>query len=97
MIARDLDEKKQLYAELKIPEYWVIDVREKRVLAFRLGEMGKYQECDVLGALEGLQIALLNETLEQLTEREGVPRYAFLNKFPIYSRRKKEENQGFCH
>jgi Uma2 family endonuclease len=67
-IATDLDEKKQLYAALKIPEYWVIDVSGKRVLAFRLGEMGKYQECDVSGALEGLPIALLNETLGRLSE-----------------------------
>ena len=69
-IATDLDEKKQLYVALKIPEYWVIDVRGKRVLAFRLGEIGKYQECDVSGALEGLEIALLNETLGCLSERD---------------------------
>jgi Uma2 family endonuclease len=67
-IATDLDEKKQLYAGLNIAEYWVIDVRGKRILAFRLGEMGKYQECDVSGVLEGLPIALLNETLERLSE-----------------------------
>lgn len=34
-LATDLDEKKQLYADLQVPEYWVIDVQGKRVFAFR--------------------------------------------------------------
>ncbi|MGL5195327.1 MAG: Uma2 family endonuclease, partial [Chroococcales cyanobacterium] len=29
-LATDLDEKKQLYAALKIPEYWAIDIQGKR-------------------------------------------------------------------
>jgi Uma2 family endonuclease len=65
-IASDLDEKKTLYAALKIPEYWVIDVRGARVLAFRLQDNGKYQQCDTSVTLAGLPIALLGETLEQL-------------------------------
>ena len=44
-LASDLDEKKQIYAALAIPEYWVIDVVGRRVLAFRLREDGKYQQC----------------------------------------------------
>ena len=40
-LASDLDEKKQLYRTLAIPEYWVVDVKGKRVLAFRL-VAGKY-------------------------------------------------------
>jgi len=65
-LATDLDEKKQLYAALQIPEYWVIDVQGSRVLAFRLQDNGKYQQCEYSGALEGLSIALLEETLEKL-------------------------------
>jgi Uma2 family endonuclease len=41
-LATDLDEKKHLYAELGIPEYWVIDVRGRRILAFLLQEDGTY-------------------------------------------------------
>lgn len=67
-IATDLDEKKQLYAALNIPEYWVTDVRGKRVIAFRLQENGKYEECEYSVALEGLPIALLNETLQRLSQ-----------------------------
>lgn len=65
-LALDLDEKKQLYAALGIPEYWVIDIRGKRAIAFRLQDNGKYQEISTSVALNGLPIALLELTLEQL-------------------------------
>lgn len=67
-LATDLDEKKQIYAALAIPEYWVIDVRGLRVLAFRLQDDGRYQQCEYSVALEGLPIALLERTLEHLIE-----------------------------
>lgn len=65
-LATDLDEKKVLYAALEIPEYWVIDIRGKRVIAFRLQEDGKYKECEESVALSGLPISLLEQTLEKL-------------------------------
>lgn len=65
-LALDLDEKKQLYAALGIPEYWVIDIRGKRAIAFRLQDNGKYQEITTSVALNGLPIALIELTLEQL-------------------------------
>jgi Uma2 family endonuclease len=67
-LATDLDEKKQLYAELEIPEYWVVDIRGERVLAFRLQSNGKYQQCEYSVALGGLPISLLEQTLEQLSQ-----------------------------
>ena len=70
-LASDLDEKKQLYAELEIPEYWVVDITGKRVLAFRLQSDGKYQQCEYSVALEGLPISLLEQSLEQLTQGNG--------------------------
>ncbi|MCC3419512.1 MAG: Uma2 family endonuclease [Microcoleus sp. PH2017_29_MFU_D_A] len=70
-LTSDLDEKKRLYAALGIPEYWVVDINGVRVLAFRLQENGKYQECEFSVALEGLPIALLSETLKLLTEGNG--------------------------
>lgn len=65
-LATDLDEKKRLYASLGIPEYWVIDVRGRQVLAFQLQESGSYQTCDVSQALAGLPIALLEQAVERL-------------------------------
>ncbi|WP_310486775.1 Uma2 family endonuclease [Chamaesiphon sp. VAR_69_metabat_338] len=69
-LASDLDEKKQLYLTLEVPEYWVVDVRGKRVLAFRLVD-GKYQECIESVALIGLSIELLDRTLERMDDDNG--------------------------
>jgi Uma2 family endonuclease len=69
-LASDLDEKKQLCLTLEVPEYWVVDVRGKRVLAFRLVD-GKYQECIESVALAGLPIALLDRTLERMDDDNG--------------------------
>ena len=71
-LASDLDEKKQIYAALAIPEYWVIDVVGRRVLAFRLREDGKYQQCTESGALPGLPIDLLSQTLELLDTETNI-------------------------
>ena len=68
-LAIDLDEKKRLYADLGISEYWVIDVRAYRLFAFRLDEAGVYQQCEVSQVLPNLEIALLEKTLEQLTTK----------------------------
>jgi Uma2 family endonuclease len=67
-LASDLDEKKQLYAALGMPEYWVVDVKGQRVLAFRLDELGRYQEIAVSIALAGLPIDLITQTLAQLAQ-----------------------------
>jgi Uma2 family endonuclease len=69
-LAIDLDEKKQLYLALGIPEYWVIDVKGKQVLAFRLID-DKYQQCDRSTALTGLPIELLEQTLEKMDNDNG--------------------------
>lgn len=67
-LAIDLDEKKQLYAALKIPEYWVISVRARQVLMFILQDNGKYLESSQSKVLDGLGTDLLNQTLEQLEQ-----------------------------
>lgn len=61
-LANDLDEQKHLYAILEIPEYWVIDVRGKRVFAFVLEE-GQYKACSHSLALAQLPIEKLEQTL----------------------------------
>uniref|UniRef100_B8HK97 Putative restriction endonuclease domain-containing protein n=1 Tax=Cyanothece sp. (strain PCC 7425 / ATCC 29141) TaxID=395961 RepID=B8HK97_CYAP4 len=63
----DLDERKQLYASLGIPEYWVIDVKGLRLFAFGLTDRESYQEIAVSQVLTGLPIALIEQTLERLT------------------------------
>jgi len=69
-LAIDLDEKKQLYLALGIPEYWVIDVKGRQVLAFRLVD-GKYEQCSESVALAGLPIELLEQTLDRMDNENG--------------------------
>ena len=69
-LAIDLDEKKQLYLALGIPEYWVIDVKGKQVLAFRLID-SKYEQCSTSSALTGLPIELLEQTLDRMDNDNG--------------------------
>lgn len=71
-LASDLDEKKQLYAALLIPEYWVINVKGRQVLAFQLQADGKYQQINHSVALKNLPISLLEQTLEHLTEGTNI-------------------------
>ncbi len=78
-LATDLDEKKHLYAALEIPEYWVVDIKGRQVLAFRLQSDGKYQQIAVSVALEGLPISLLSEMLEQMSEGNNINAAVWLN------------------
>lgn len=78
-LTTDLDEKKHLYADLGIPEYWVIDVQGKRVFAFRLQQDGKYELCDTSVALAKLPISLLEQTLGQLIEGTNVSAASWFN------------------
>lgn len=71
-LATDLDEKKQLYAGMGIPEYWVVDIKGRRVLAFRLQENGRYQQVEVSVVLSGLPISLLSQMLEQMNEGNNI-------------------------
>lgn len=63
----DLDEQKQLYASLGIPEYWVVDTKGQRVFAFGLTEAGRYEPIETSTVLTELPIALLEQTLERLS------------------------------
>jgi len=62
----DLDEQKQLYASLDIPEYWVIDVKGLRLFAFGLTDMGVYEPIQISHVLTGLPLSLVEQALERL-------------------------------
>ena len=66
-LSLDLDRQKQLYASLAIPEYWVIDIKGRRLFAFGLTARGTYEPIQVSQVLTGLPIALVEQTLERLT------------------------------
>jgi Uma2 family endonuclease len=71
-LSTDLDRKKQLYLALEIPEYWVVNVRGKQVIAFRLID-GEYEECIESIALSGLPIQLLEQTIDRMDQNNGNP------------------------
>ncbi|MGB7417376.1 MAG: Uma2 family endonuclease, partial [Thermosynechococcaceae cyanobacterium] len=66
-LSLDLDEQKQLYASLGIPEYWVIDVKGMRLFAFGLTELGNYEPIEHSQVLPDLPISLVEQTLERLS------------------------------
>lgn len=68
-LSLDLDEQKQLYASLGVAEYWVVDVKGMRLFAFSLGADGVYETIETSQVLAGLPIALLEQTLEQLSTK----------------------------
>jgi Uma2 family endonuclease len=43
-VERDYDKKRRQYQRFKIPEYWIIDERERKVTLLRLDARGKYRE-----------------------------------------------------
>jgi len=47
-LSKDLDEKKRLYAEAGIPEYWVVNLRDMAVLVFRDPGSGTYRSERIL-------------------------------------------------
>lgn len=65
-LSLDLDEQKQLYTSLGIPEYWVVDVKASRLFAFGLSEAGKYEPITVSTVLAGISITLVEKSLERL-------------------------------
>jgi Uma2 family endonuclease len=71
-LATDLDEKKRLYAEMGVPEYWVIDVRGDRIFMFRLQVDQKYQEVQESTVLQGLPSSLLQQALAKLQQETNI-------------------------
>jgi Uma2 family endonuclease len=59
----DLGQKRLLYEDMEIPEYWVVDVENTRIVAFEIVKSGsrRITESQVL---PGLAISVLREALE---------------------------------
>ncbi|MEM9540297.1 MAG: Uma2 family endonuclease [Cyanobacteria bacterium P01_E01_bin.42] len=49
---RDLSTKKQLYAAANIPEYWIVDIKNRKLIVFRSPESGDYQQSIALSVSE---------------------------------------------
>ena len=71
-LASDLNEMKSLYAALGIPEYWIINAKDYKVLAFQLQPNGQYQPIETSTVLSRLPISLLEQALNRLTEETNI-------------------------
>ncbi|BAZ51383.1 hypothetical protein NIES4103_40320 [Nostoc sp. NIES-4103] len=63
-LADDKGEKRLLYEDLGVAEYWIVDVQNVQVIAFAV-ENGGSRRINQSQVLSGLVISLLNEALRQ--------------------------------
>ncbi len=64
-LADDIGQKRLLYEDLRVAEYWVVDVQNIRVIAFAILVDGGSQRITQSQALPGLAISLLEEALRR--------------------------------
>jgi Uma2 family endonuclease len=46
----DLEDKARLYAKHRIPEYWVVDVANRRIVRHRNPSRGRYEQLDEIAS-----------------------------------------------
>lgn len=64
-LANDLGEKRLLYEDLGVAEYWVVDVKKAKITAFKIIAKGASQRINESIVLSGLNISLLEEGLRR--------------------------------
>ena len=76
-LSDDKGEKRLLYEELGVSEYWIIDVKNVQVIAFVI-ENGGSRRITQSQALPGLKISLLNEAFRRTRQMNQGQVYAWL-------------------
>lgn len=64
-LADDLGQKRLIYEDLAISEYWVVDVKKARITAFQIVPNGGSQRINQSIVLPGLDFALIEEGLQR--------------------------------
>ncbi len=70
-LADDLGEKRILYEDLGVAEYWVVDVKKARITAFQILASGGSQRIRESNVLPGLAISLLEEGLQRSRQMDN--------------------------
>ena len=63
-LSDDQGKKRLLYEALGVKEYWIVDVKANKVLAFKVENQGSYQIRDSV-VLTGLKLDILEEALQK--------------------------------
>jgi Uma2 family endonuclease len=64
-LSDDIGQKRLLYEELKVSEYWVVDVQKSEIIAFAIIDDNGSRRIFQSEVLPGLTIALLEEALQR--------------------------------
>ena len=69
-LAKDLDEKRQLYAQARIPEYWGVDLQQPQIVVFREPGADDYlqKKTTAAGVLTPLAFPGLRFSVQRLLE-----------------------------
>jgi Uma2 family endonuclease len=70
-LSDDLGEKRLLYEEVGVKEYWVVDVKKARITAFKIIANNGSQRISESEVLSGLGIALLEEALQRSRQQDN--------------------------
>jgi Uma2 family endonuclease len=62
-LSDDLGTKRLQYEDLRIPEYWIVNVKAMKVLGFSISADGTTQRIQVSRVLPGLKLAILEDAL----------------------------------
>jgi Uma2 family endonuclease len=68
----DLGEKRILYEDLGVAEYWVVDVKKARITAFQILAGGASQRIRESNVLPGLAMSLLEEGLQRSRQMDNI-------------------------
>ena len=69
-LAKDLEAKRAAYASAGIPEYWVVNLKQRQVIVLRMPDAGDYQQENVVsdGSLSPMAFPAVQISVRRLLE-----------------------------